>query len=62
MTKKIGQVVANAEKKESCIIYFNHLKTADSQVRDNIVDQYKIADYTNNHITLREMLIHTSYI
>ncbi|MBW7652119.1 hypothetical protein [Anoxybacillus sp. ST4] len=50
------------EKKESCVIYFNHQRTSLSNVKQKIIDQYRLLDYLETHITLREMLIHISYV
>ncbi|MCX8001192.1 MAG: hypothetical protein N2661_01290 [Anoxybacillus mongoliensis] len=50
------------EKKESCVIYFNHQRTSLPNVKQRLVDQYRLLDYLETHITLREMLIHMSYV
>lgn len=49
-------------KKETCIIYLNHTRTATDHVRDRLVEQYRLVDYLGTHITMREMLIHISYL
>ncbi|MFC7370746.1 hypothetical protein ACFQPF_03555 [Fictibacillus iocasae] len=45
-----------------CIIYHNHKKSSDNKVQKSIVNQYRILDYLDTHITMREMLIHNSYV
>ncbi|MCA0984300.1 hypothetical protein LCL89_09605 [Halobacillus yeomjeoni] len=47
--------------KEKCIIYHNHKKTADSNIKDQIGMQYRTLDFLDEHITMREMLIHVAY-
>jgi hypothetical protein len=49
-------------KKGTCIIYLNHTRTATDHVRDRLVEQYRLLDYLGTHITMREMLIHISYL
>ncbi|WP_236930996.1 hypothetical protein [Geobacillus sp. JS12] len=50
------------EKKTQCIIYLNHRRTSRPAIQQKIVDQYRLLDYLEAHITLREMLIHVSYL
>jgi hypothetical protein len=45
-----------------CIIFHNHKKSSEENVQKSIVNQYRILDYLNTHITMREMLIHNSYV
>ncbi|MHC8520846.1 hypothetical protein ACPJHQ_05475 [Rossellomorea sp. H39__3] len=45
-----------------CIIYMNHERTSQNYIRNKIVEQYKLLDYLDTHITMREMLIHISYM
>lgn len=52
----------HCEKKTHCIIYLNHRRTSQPHVQQKIVDQYRLLDYLETHITLREMLIHMSYL
>lgn len=47
---------------KKCIIYHNHKKSSGKNVKESIVNQYRILDYLNTHITMREMLIHNSYV
>lgn len=49
-------------KKNRCVIYHNHLKTSKKDVQAKIVEQYRLLDYLETHITMREMLIHISYM
>ncbi|MGM0846482.1 MAG: hypothetical protein ACQEUT_16020 [Bacillota bacterium] len=48
--------------KNRCIIHMNHERTSQSHIQDKIVEQYKLLDYLGTHITMREMLIHISYM
>ncbi|MFC5772832.1 hypothetical protein [Ectobacillus antri] len=45
-----------------CIIYLNHNKTSQQIVRERLVEQYRLVDFLDTHITIREMLIHISYL
>ncbi|MFB5931825.1 hypothetical protein ACE8FZ_00780 [Peribacillus frigoritolerans] len=49
-------------RKKTCIIQFNHEKTSNEQVKDRLVEQYRLLDYLGTHITMRELLIHISYV
>lgn len=49
-------------RKKTCIIQFNHEKTSKEQVKDRLVEQYRLLDYLGTHITMRELLIHISYV
>jgi hypothetical protein len=49
-------------KSNRCIIYLNHERTAKKDIQQRLVDQYKLLDYLDTHITIREMLIHISYM
>jgi hypothetical protein len=49
-------------KQERCIIHMNHERTSQNHIQDKIVEQYKLLDYLDTHITMREMLIHISYM
>lgn len=53
---------SNCGKKENCIIYLNHQRTSSDRVRNRLVEQYRLLDYLGTHITMREMLIHISYL
>lgn len=52
---------ATCPKVNSCIIHLNHEKTSIPHVKERLVEQYRLLDYLNTHITMREMLIHISY-
>jgi hypothetical protein len=56
------QACDQCEKKKHCIIYLNHRRTSQPHVRKKIVEQYRLLDYLETHITMREMLIHMSYL
>ena len=48
--------------KNRCIINMNHERSSSEHIQKKIVEQYKLLDYLDTHITMREMLIHISYI
>ncbi|WHY88582.1 hypothetical protein QNH39_12380 [Neobacillus novalis] len=48
--------------KNSCIIYLNHKRTSQPHVKDRLVEQYRLLDYLGTHITMRELLIHISFL
>ncbi len=52
----------NCGKNKTCIIYLNHKRTSTEHVKKRLVEQYRLLDYLGTHITMREMLIHISYI
>ncbi|MFG6115725.1 ATP-binding protein [Halobacillus sp. MO56] len=47
--------------KDKCIIFHNHTKTSQQHIKDQISSQYRTLDFLNEHITMREMLIHIAY-
>jgi hypothetical protein len=49
-------------KQDRCIIHMNHQRTSQEHIQNKIVEQYKLLDYLDTHITMREMLIHISYM
>ncbi|MCM3729906.1 hypothetical protein M3226_30755 [Neobacillus cucumis] len=49
-------------KSNRCIIYLNHKRTVKKEIQQRLVEQYKLLDYLDTHITIREMLIHISYM
>ncbi|UAL53605.1 hypothetical protein [Metabacillus dongyingensis] len=49
-------------KINTCIINLNHKKTSKIDVKNRLVEQYRLLDFLSTHITMREMLIHISYI
>jgi hypothetical protein len=53
---------ANCAKKQNCVIYLNHERTSKEVIQKRLVEQYRLLDYLNEHITMREMLIHISYL
>ncbi|MDG5472077.1 hypothetical protein P6709_09965 [Jeotgalibacillus sp. ET6] len=48
--------------KSRCIINMNHERTSQPFIRNKLVEQYKLLDFLDSHITMREMLIHISYM
>lgn len=52
----------SCSKRETCIINFNHKKTTQELVKKRLVEQYRVLDYLGTHITMRELLIHISYV
>lgn len=47
--------------KNRCIINMNHERTSENYIKEKIVQQYRLLDFLDTHITMREMLIHISY-
>jgi hypothetical protein len=45
-----------------CIIHLNHERTSKEHIQKRLVEQYRILDFLGYHITMREMLIHISYL
>ncbi|WP_423798169.1 hypothetical protein [Neobacillus sp. SAB-20_R2A] len=52
----------DCSKSNRCIIYLNHERTSKKEIQERLVEQYKLLDYLDTHITIREMLIHISYM
>lgn len=52
----------DCSKSDRCIIYLNHQRTAKKEIQQRLVEQYKLLEYLDTHITIREMLIHISYM
>ncbi|MFF2875075.1 hypothetical protein ACFVR2_02005 [Gottfriedia sp. NPDC057991] len=48
--------------RKKCIIHLNHDRTSQEYIQKRLVEQYRLLDYLGTHITMREMLIHISYI
>lgn len=48
--------------RKRCIIHLNHDRTSKDHIQNRLVEQYRLLDYLGTHITMREMLIHISYI
>ncbi|WP_332696973.1 hypothetical protein [Halalkalibacter lacteus] len=48
--------------RKRCIIHLNHDRTSKEHIQKRLVEQYRLLDYLGTHITMREMLIHISYI
>ena len=49
-------------KQDRCMIYMNHQRTSKPEIQQKIVEQYQLLDYLDTHITMREMLIHISFM
>lgn len=55
-------VCESCSKQKACIINLNHKRSSKDFVKNRLVEQYRFLDYLGTHITMREMLIHISYI
>ncbi|WP_129688300.1 hypothetical protein [Gottfriedia acidiceleris] len=53
---------SNCPIRKKCIIHLNHDRTSREHIQKRLVEQYRLLDYLGTHITMREMLIHISYI
>jgi hypothetical protein len=49
-------------KQTQCIIYLNHVRTSVDQIKERLVEQYRLLDCLGIHVTMREILIHISYV
>lgn len=49
-------------KQKQCTIYFNHRKLSNELIQKRCVEQYQLLDSLGIHITMREILIHLSYV
>ncbi|TBL80853.1 hypothetical protein [Paenibacillus thalictri] len=56
------QACQMCSKQKRCIIALNHRKLAQEQVKRNLVEQYRLVDCLGIHVTMREILIHLSYV
>ncbi|MBE1444856.1 hypothetical protein [Paenibacillus sp. OAS669] len=49
-------------KQNRCIISLNHRRMSQDRVMQRLVEQYRLIDCLGIHITMREILIHLSYV
>ncbi|MGO4348250.1 hypothetical protein AB4Z45_22410 [Paenibacillus sp. MCAF9] len=49
-------------KQKRCIISLNHRRMSQKRVENRLVEQYRLIDCLGIHITMREILIHLSYV
>ncbi|WP_028400575.1 hypothetical protein [Ectobacillus panaciterrae] len=56
------KVCAQCSRNNNCVIYLNHERTSEDYIQKRLVEQYRLLDFLDTHITIREMLIHISYI
>ncbi|TRY24777.1 hypothetical protein FOI68_14640 [Brevibacillus sp. LEMMJ03] len=45
-------------KQTQCVIYLNHVRTSVDQIKERLVEQYRLLDCLGIHVTMREILIH----
>lgn len=48
--------------RRKCVIFLNHKRTSQSRIQNRLVEQYRLLDCLGVHITMREILIHISYV
>lgn len=56
------QACDTCSKQKRCVISLNHRKLSQERVKQNLVEQYRLADCLGIHVTMREILIHLSYV
>lgn len=49
-------------RKKNCVIQLNHRRLSDPLIRNRLVEQYRLLDCLGIHVTMREILIHISYV
>ncbi|MCY9763668.1 hypothetical protein M5X06_18610 [Paenibacillus alvei] len=52
----------SCRKASNCIIRLNYNRMSQSHVRERLVEQYRLLDCLGIHVTMREILIHISYV
>ncbi|ANY72834.1 hypothetical protein H0178_34265 [Cytobacillus firmus] len=49
-------------RKKNCVIQLNHRRMSNPLIRSRLVEQYRLLDCLGIHVTMREILIHMSYV
>ncbi|MED0756867.1 hypothetical protein P4S93_09015 [Aneurinibacillus thermoaerophilus] len=49
-------------RQKRCIIHLNHTRMKQPAVKRRMVEQYRLLDFLAIHLTMRELLIHMSYV
>lgn len=49
-------------RKKNCVIQLNHRRMSKPLIRNRLVEQYRLLDCLGIHVTMREILIHMSYV
>lgn len=49
-------------RQKRCIIHLNHTRMKQPVVKNRMVEQYRMLDFLAIHLTMRELLIHMSYV
>ncbi|WP_055106244.1 hypothetical protein [Paenibacillus ihumii] len=49
-------------RKKNCVIQLNHRRLSQPLIRNRLVEQYRLLDCLGIHVTMREILIHISYV
>ncbi|MFD1136567.1 hypothetical protein [Paenibacillus urinalis] len=52
----------SCRQSKKCVIYLNHKRLREEKIRSKLVEQYRLQDCLGTHITMREILIHMSYV
>ncbi len=60
--EKYWTACESCPSQKKCIIAFNHRKMVQPNVRNNLIEQYRLLDSLGVHVTMREILIHASYV
>lgn len=49
-------------RNRNCVIQLNHRRLTQPVIQDRLVEQYRLLDCLGVHVTMREILIHISYV
>jgi hypothetical protein len=49
-------------QRNKCVINLNHRRMKEPTIRERLVEQYRLLDCLGIHVTMREILIHMSYV
>jgi hypothetical protein len=52
----------SCSKPANCVIHLNHRKMSQESIRERLAEQYRLLDCLGIHVTMREILIHMSYV
>lgn len=52
----------SCSQKANCIIHLNHRRMSRESIRSKLIEQYRLLDCLGIHVTMREILIHISYV
>lgn len=56
------RICSECDRKNSCVIFLNHKRISQEIIKKRLLEKYRILDYLERHVTMRELFIHLSYI